>query len=130
MNGTSSAENEARAANMTFGNNGALVPTTIANKIIQQVKNISPIYRMATHYNLPGTVSVPYVDTESGDITVGYQEEFVDITASTHKYGSVTLKGFLYGALTLISKQLINNSPAQVGLASSCREDCRKRMES
>lgn len=114
MNGTSSAENEARAANMTFGNNGALVPTTIANKILQQVKNISPIYRMATHYNLPGTVSVPYVDTESGDITVGYQEEFVDITASTHKYGSVTLKGFLYGALTLISKQLINNAQFDV----------------
>lgn len=59
LNGTSSAENEARAANMTFGSNGAIVPATIANKIITQVKNISPIYRMASHYNVPGTLTIP-----------------------------------------------------------------------
>lgn len=93
LNGTSSAENEARAANMTFGSNGAIVPATIANKIITQVKNISPIYRMASHYNVPGTLTIPYVDTSDTDITVGYQDEFVELTSSSHKYGSVSLTG-------------------------------------
>lgn len=113
-NGTASAKAEARAADMTFGSNGAIVPKTIANKIIKQVKNISPIYRMATHYNLPGTVSVPYIDTTGGDIVVGYQDEFVDIEASATKFGSIELKGYLYGALTRISKSLINNTDFDV----------------
>lgn len=114
LNGTSSAENEARAANMTFGSNGAIVPATIANKIITQVKNISPIYRMASHYNVPGTLTIPYVDTSDTDITVGYQDEFVELTSSSHKYGSVSLTGFLFGALTLVSKKLINNAQFDV----------------
>ena len=108
------AENEARAANMTFGSNGAIVPATIANKIITQVKNISPIYRMASHYNVPGTLTIPYVDTSDTDITVGYQDEFVELTSSSHKYGSVSLTGFLFGALTLVSKKLINNAQFDV----------------
>ena len=37
---------ETRAAvNMTVGDNGAVIPTSIANKIIEMVKEISPLYR-------------------------------------------------------------------------------------
>ena len=38
-----SADVETRAAvNMTVGDNGAVIPTSIANKIIEMVKEISP----------------------------------------------------------------------------------------
>lgn len=108
-------EQEARAAtNLTFGSNGAIVPTTIANKIIQQVKNICPIYRLATHYSVPGNLTVPYIDTADSDITVAYADEFVELTSSSHKYASISLSGFLYGTLTLVSKRLVNNAQFDV----------------
>lgn len=45
------------AVNMTVGDNGAIIPTSIANKIIEQVKEISPLYAMATHYDVGGTLT-------------------------------------------------------------------------
>lgn len=48
-----SADVETRAAvNMTVGDNGAVIPTSIANKIIEMVKEISPLYQLATHYDV------------------------------------------------------------------------------
>lgn len=35
--------------NLTMGNNGAVIPTTIANRIITAVKDICPIYAMSNH---------------------------------------------------------------------------------
>lgn len=49
---------ETRAAvNMTTGDNGAVIPTSIANKIIEEVKEISPLFSMATPYNVGGIVA-------------------------------------------------------------------------
>ena len=46
---------ETRAAvNMTTGDNGAVIPTSIANKIIEKVIEISPLFSMATRYNVGG----------------------------------------------------------------------------
>lgn len=102
---------EARAANnLTFGANGALVPTTIANKIIDKVHELSPIYGMATHYNVPGTLTIPYVDASEDDITVAWADEFSTLTAHSNSYKSITLTGYLDSCLTLISRQLMNNS--------------------
>ena len=54
-----SADVETRAAvNMTVGDNGAVIPTSIANKIIEMVKEISPLYQLATHYDVGGTLYV------------------------------------------------------------------------
>lgn len=38
---------EKRANNLDLGNNGAIVPQTIANKIIEKVKEICPIYSLS-----------------------------------------------------------------------------------
>ena len=38
--------------NMTFGDNGAVVPTTIANRIIKKVYDICPILERSTKYNV------------------------------------------------------------------------------
>lgn len=97
-------------SNWTPAANGAVIPSTIANKIIEQVKNISPIYAMSTKYNVPGMLSIPYYDESDGKITVGYQEEFSEITATSGKLKSISLGGFLVGALTKVSRSLMNNA--------------------
>ena len=103
-----------QAVNMAKGVNGAIVPKTIAQKIVKQVYNICPIYAKATHYNVKGQLDIPYVDTSDGDITVAYADEFTELISSANKFGSVTLTGYLIGALTLISRSLINNSDFDV----------------
>lgn len=102
------------AVNMAKGANGAIVPRTIANKIVKQVHNISPIYARATHYNVKGQLDIPYIDTSAGDITVAYADEFTELLSSANKFGSVSLTGYLAAALTLISRSLINNSDFDV----------------
>lgn len=102
---------ETRAdSNWTPAANGAIVPTSIANKIIERVKNISPIYAMSTKYNVGGTLTIPYYDESEGTITVGYQDEFSEITATSGKLKSISLGGFLVGALTKVSRSLMNNA--------------------
>lgn len=102
---------ETRAdSNWTPASNGAVIPTSIANKIIERVNNISPIYAMATKYNVPGTLTIPYYDESEGSITVGYQDEFSEITATSGKLKSISLGGYLIGALTKVSRSLMNNA--------------------
>ena len=97
-------------ANMTYGDNGAVIPKTIIGKIIDKVTNISPLFNSATKYNVKGDISIPYVNTDSGDITVAFAKEFSSLTASSVKISSIELKGFLAGSLVVVSKQLVNNS--------------------
>lgn len=96
--------------NLTVGDNGAVIPSSIANKIISKVYDISPIYQLATRYNVGGTLSIPYYDESSQAITMAYSTEFTDLESTSGKFASIELKGFLAGVLTKISKSLINNS--------------------
>lgn len=96
--------------NMTMGDNGAVVPTSIANKIIEKVVEMCPIYADADRYNMTGTLQIPYYDETSGDITVGYADEFTDGESTSGKFANISLTGFLARAVTDVSKSLINNS--------------------
>ena len=96
--------------NMTLTDNGAVIPTTIANKIVKKIYDISPILERATKYNVKGNLTIPFYPADSDDIEMAYAEEFTDLTADTGKFGSITLKGFLAGALVKVSRSLINNS--------------------
>lgn len=109
-------ENRAGEQNMTMGNNGAIIPTTIAQKIIKAVKDICPIFAKATMYHVKGILKVPVWGKANSthDIAVGYQTEFTDITADSGKFTSVDLSGYLAGALTLIGKSVINNGDIDV----------------
>ena len=106
----SQVEKRADASNLTKGDNGAVIPKTIINKIIDKVEDISPVYRLATHYNIGGTITIPTVDESADSITVAYATEFTDLTSHSNKFGTIELSGFLYGALTKISKSLLKNS--------------------
>lgn len=96
--------------NLTPGDNGAVIPSSIAGKIIKKVHDICPIYQLATKYNVGGTLSIPYYDETDGNITMAYATEFTDLESTSGKFKSIELKGFLAGALSKISKSLINNS--------------------
>nr|DAO07666.1 MAG TPA: major capsid protein [Caudoviricetes sp.] len=102
--------------NMSMGNNGAIIPTTIAGRIIKAVRDRCPILAGATRYNVKGTLKVPVWGKANSthDITVGYQSEFTEITADSGAFTSVDLGGYLAGALTLIGRSVENNGAFNV----------------
>lgn len=97
-------------ANITKTANGAVIPTTIAKKIIDVAEDRSPLFKDAEKYNIRGTVSIPYVDTDNDNITVAYATEFTELEAKDTKLLTVDLKGFLAGALCKVSRSLLNST--------------------
>lgn len=95
---------------LTKSDNGAIIPRTIARKIIDKVVEISPLYASATKYDAKGTLAVPKYDDTTDDVTVAYATEFDDLVSHSGKFNTVELTGFLIGALTKISKSLLNNN--------------------
>ncbi len=97
--------------NMTKGDNGAVIPTTIANKIIKKVYDICPVLQKSSKYNVKGTLIIPYYDESTHAITVAYQDEFSPLVSNVGKFtGTVSLTGFLAGAIVKVSRSLINNA--------------------
>ena len=111
-----SSELRAGEQNITMSNNGAIIPVTIANRIIKKVTDICPVFRGAIHYNVKGTLKIPVWGKANSthDIAVGYQTEFTEITADSGKFTSVDLSGYLAGALVLIGKSVENNGSFSV----------------
>lgn len=93
--------------NMEKGNNGAVIPATIANRIIDTVKQVAPIYALTTKFNVKGKLQFPVA---KDSITTGYQEEFADIASNAVGFENVELDGYLIGALSKVSVSLINNA--------------------
>jgi HK97 family phage major capsid protein len=105
--------NERSETELTKGDNGAVIPATIANRIIKKVYDICPILERSSKFNVKGTLTVPYYSEESpaDAITVAYAEEFTPLTSHVGKFTStISLSGFLAGALVKVSRSLINNS--------------------
>lgn len=98
---------ENRAGEMKIGDNGAVIPTTIANQILDTVKQIAPLYNLATKFNVKGKLEFPVAKNA---ITTAYSEEFTALTSSAVGFDKRTLDGFLVGALSKVSVSLINNS--------------------
>ena len=96
--------------NLTETAGGAMIPKTIARRIIEEVYNICPILERSTKYNTKGELVIPYYDEDTTAITVGFAQEFVELSSSVGTFTGITLKDYLAGALTLVSRSLINNS--------------------
>lgn len=101
-----------RATNLTPASNsgGVLIPTTIANRIIKKVYDICPILDKSTKYNVKGKLELPFYDESTQAITVAWATEFQDLESNVGKFTNITLTGYLAGALSLISRSLINNA--------------------
>ena len=116
-----SGEERATSPGMSYGSNGAIVPTTIAKKIIEKVKELSPIYEKVEKFHTKGTLEIPVynadssVDSPTGDVNVAYQgDEFTALVAGQGKFTSVELKGYSHGALSVISRKLLNNTDINI----------------
>ena len=104
-----------RDGELAPADNGKIIPTTIAKRIVETVYDICPILEKSEKYNVKGKLEVPvYPADASTQITVAYATEFEDLTSSTGNFTTVTLDGFLAGALTKISRSLINNTDIDI----------------
>lgn len=101
-----------RANNLTpaVGSGAVVIPTTIANRIIKKVYDICPILERSSKYNVKGKLEIPYYDVDTTTITVSWATEFQDLASNVGKFTNIELSGYLAGALSLISRSLINNS--------------------
>lgn len=95
---------------LDVANNGAIIPAHIANKIIETVKELSPIYSMCTIYNVGGDLIFPVYDETSSSISAAYVEDLTELTEGTGKFTSVKLENFIVGCLAKVSKSLMNRT--------------------
>jgi HK97 family phage major capsid protein len=95
------------AGNLDKGSNGAVIPATIINKIVEEMSNISPLFERAEKYVVKGNITIPVYNAGP---TMAYAQEFTALTSTTGNFTSITLTGYLAGALCKISRSLINNS--------------------
>lgn len=95
---------------VTYGENGAIIPTTIAKRIIQKVEEICPIWTMAEHFNVKGNLSLPYEDESGTNLEMTYADEFTDAESGKVTIKAINLGEFLGRCLVKVSKSLINNT--------------------
>jgi HK97 family phage major capsid protein len=104
-----------RDGELAHANNGAIIPKTIAKKIIELVYDVCPILEKSSKYNTKGKLEIPYYPADgSTQITVAFANEFSDLASSTGNFTTIELGGYLAGALTKISRSLINNTDIDI----------------
>lgn len=96
------------------GSSGAVLPKTISKRILDAVKNISPILQKADLYMVKGTLVFPKYSEASDHITVAYASEFTDLGEHSGVMSTVSLGQNLAGCLVKISRSLINNADFDV----------------
>lgn len=90
--------------------NGGIIPTHIADRIIETVKELCPIYAMSTVYNVGGDLVFPIYDEETSSIGAAYQDDLTELTEGTGKFKTVKLENFIIGSLAKVSKSLMNRN--------------------
>lgn len=86
------------------------IPQTIAQRIIDRVVEISPIFNLAERYNVRGKLVLPKYDEKNSSIVMTYADEGTTAESGNVKFSNIELNGFLGRCLAKISKSLINNS--------------------
>lgn len=102
-------ENRAEG-NLAHGSNGAIIPKTIAKKVIMKAYDMSTILQGATKYNTKGDLSIPVYNEGEDGIAMAYKNEFTELESKSGNFTSIDLGGYLAGALCKISQSLIDNT--------------------
>lgn len=95
---------------MTYDDGKVTVPSTIAQKIIDKVVEISPLFEMSDRYYMNGNLVIPKYDASNSSLAMTYATEGTTPDSGNIELVSITLTGYLGRALTKVSKSLINNS--------------------
>lgn len=94
---------------MKAGDNGAIIPNTIASRIIEKVIEFSPIYARATKFNIGGDLTFV---SEDAIPTTAYMDEIPaeDEAGTDATFKTIKLTAFIARALTKISRSLLNRT--------------------
>lgn len=95
---------------MTYGENGAVIPRTIADRIISKVYAICPIFERSEHYQIKGNLTIPAEDGTNTNLVMDYADEFTEADSKKVTIKSINLGEFLGRVLCKVSRSLINNS--------------------
>lgn len=95
---------------MTYEENGAVIPRTIADRIISQVYAICPIFERSEHYQIKGNLTIPAEDGTNTNLVMDYADEFTEADSKKVTIKSINLGEFLGRVLCKVSRSLINNS--------------------
>ena len=95
--------------NTTKTNAGAVIPTTVADRIVEYVKNASPIAEYATRYEGIGKITIAYED-DANALSASYVEDLESADATAQKLTSVSLEGYKIRVPVKVSQQLLDNS--------------------
>lgn len=95
--------------NTTKTNAGAVIPTTVADRIVEYVKNVSPIAEYATRYEGIGKITIAYEDSTNA-LSASYVDDLTSADATAQKLLSVTLEGYMIRVPVKVSQQLLDNS--------------------
>lgn len=95
--------------NTTKTNAGAVIPTTVADRIVEYVKNVSPIAEYATRYEGIGKITIAYEDGTNA-LTASYVDDLASADAVAQQLLSITLDGYKIRVPVKISQQLLDNS--------------------
>jgi HK97 family phage major capsid protein len=88
--------------------NGGIIPTEISARIIQRVRELSPIYARATIYNIGGDLVFPSFDYAT--INVAYVADMAALTPQNGNFTTIKLQNFIAGALVQVSRSLMNRT--------------------
>lgn len=108
-------ENRAGEIQLTQGNNGAIVPTSIANKIITAVRDMVPFLQLSDVISTNGKLSVPvYSENAENHVNADYVDEGTELVDNVGKFTTIDLTGYVIGALALVSNKLKDNTDIDV----------------
>ena len=115
LRGKSASELRASGLELTQGDNGDIVPRRISDRIISAIKDICPFLQLSDVVSTNGEYGVPvYSEDDTNYVKADYVDEGTDLTDNVGKFTTVNLKGYVIGALSLISNKLVNNTDVDV----------------
>lgn len=101
--------------NLTAGDNGKIIPVSIASDVINKVVELCPILSLSQVYNVAGELRLPKYEADTTKpIVAAYAEEFTELAEKTATFSTIDLKNQIVGLLVKISKSLINRADFDV----------------
>jgi HK97 family phage major capsid protein len=111
--------NGERRALDVAGNNG-VIPTIISDRILLKIRELSPIYNMATKFNVGGDLVFPKLDPFNG-FTTAYVADMTALTPANGNFTTLKLQNFIIGNLVQISRSLMNRTDFDLlGYTADC----------
>ncbi|MDQ0898436.1 phage major capsid protein [Paenibacillus sp. V4I7] len=97
---------------LTAGSNGVVIPLSIAQRVVEVAKQVSPIVAKATIWNVSGDLQLPAYDYTAH--VFEYVTEGTPVADTGGQFTGPKLQNFIIGSLTKVSNSLINRADIDV----------------